>query len=94
MSVLRVDRRSVQNFDWMLFGLIIILAMGGIINLVSATAAGVEGGMSDIVRRQLLVQGLGEPHNRELGSDVWGHHGKGEQSGDGRCVHDMPPAAL
>ncbi len=55
-----LDRRSIQNFDWVLVGLVVILASMGIINLMSASAAGVEGGMSDIVRRQMasMVGGL------------------------------------
>jgi rod shape determining protein RodA len=54
-----VDRRSIQNFDWVLIGLVLILAAVGIVNLMSAAAAGVEGGMSDIVRRQLTAMGAG-----------------------------------
>lgn len=50
--MLRIDRRSIQNFDWVFLGLILLLAGAGVVNLVSATQAGVEGGMSDIVRRQ------------------------------------------
>ncbi len=57
--MLRVDRRSVQNFDWVLLGLVVALLGLGLLNLVSATAAGVEGGMSDIVRRQMLAMGVG-----------------------------------
>jgi len=51
--MLTVDRRSVQNFDWVLCILILLLVACGLVNLMSATAAGVEGGMSDIVRRQI-----------------------------------------
>jgi rod shape determining protein RodA len=54
-----LDRRSLQNFDWVLVVLIVTLSGLGILNLVSATAAGVEGGMSDIVRRQMLAMGGG-----------------------------------
>ncbi|MBW2229263.1 MAG: rod shape-determining protein RodA [Deltaproteobacteria bacterium] len=57
--MLTVDRRSVQNFDWTLVGLVAVLATFGLVNLVSATAAGVEGGMSDIVRRQMAAMALG-----------------------------------
>jgi len=57
--MLTVDRRSIQNFDWVLVGLVVLLAGLGVLNLASATAAGVEGGMSDIVRRQLIVMGVG-----------------------------------
>ena len=33
--MLGIDRRSVQNFDWMLFGLTVILATAGIVNLIA-----------------------------------------------------------
>jgi rod shape determining protein RodA len=55
--VLGIDRRSVQNFDWALLGLICVLATFGIVNLYSATYT--TGGFSDEVRRQLLSLGLG-----------------------------------
>lgn len=57
--MLTVDRRSVQNFDWVLVSLVLVLVSIGLVNLVSATAAGVEGGMSDIVRRQMMSAVLG-----------------------------------
>ena len=57
--MLHLDRRSVQNFDWVLVGLVGVLLAFGIVNLMSATAAGVEGGISDIVRRQMTAMGLG-----------------------------------
>jgi rod shape determining protein RodA len=58
MSALRVEGNRGQHFDWMLAGLVVLLATMGIVNLVSAAAAGVEGG-SDIVGRQMTVLGLG-----------------------------------
>lgn len=58
MSDLRVDRSRGQHFDWTLTGIVLILAMMGLVNLVSAAASGVEGG-SDIVGRQMIVLGLG-----------------------------------
>ena len=57
--MLSVDRRSIQNFDWVFLGLVLVLLACGAVNLVSATAAGVEGGMSDIVRRQLTAMAGG-----------------------------------
>jgi len=57
--VLHLDRRSVQNFDWVLVALVGVLLVFGLVNLVSATAAGVEGGMSDVVRRQAIAMGIG-----------------------------------
>jgi rod shape determining protein RodA len=52
-----IDRRLVQNFDWMLLVVVLLLASMGIVNLVSATAGGE--GLSDTVRRQLLSVGVG-----------------------------------
>lgn len=57
MSALRVERRRVAHFDWVLVALVLALVAMGIINLVSAAASGVEGG-ADIVSRQLSVMGL------------------------------------
>ena len=55
--MLGIDRRSVQNFDWMLLGLILILGTAGLVNLYSATFT--PDGLSDEVRRQLLSFGVG-----------------------------------
>jgi rod shape determining protein RodA len=55
--VLGIDRRTVQNFDWMLFGLVVVLVGIGLVNLVSSTHAGPE--MSEEVRRQLFSLGAG-----------------------------------
>jgi len=55
--VLRIDRRSIQNFDWTLLGLITLLAAAGLVNLYSAT--GSPDGLSDEMRRQLVSFGLG-----------------------------------
>jgi len=55
--VLGVDRRAVQNFDWMLFGLVALLVSVGVLNLWSSTHAEAE--MSDEVRRQLISLGVG-----------------------------------
>ncbi len=55
--MLRIDRRSIQNFDWTLLGLITLLAAAGLVNLFSAT--GSPDGLSDEMRRQLVSFGLG-----------------------------------
>jgi len=55
--MLGVDRRSVQNFDWVLFGLVTGLVGLGLLNLWSSTAG--EAGISGEVRRQLMSLGLG-----------------------------------
>jgi len=58
MSELRVEGNRGQQFDWLLAGIVVVLALMGLANLVSAAASGVEGG-SDIVGRQLTVLGIG-----------------------------------
>jgi rod shape determining protein RodA len=55
--VLGVDRRSLQNFDWMLLGLTAALVTIGFVNLYSSTHAGAE--LSEEVRRQLLSLAVG-----------------------------------
>ena len=57
MNALRVERRRVAHFDWVLVVIVIVLVAMGIVNLVSAAASGVEGG-ANIVGRQLSVMGL------------------------------------
>ncbi len=55
--MLGVDRRAIQNFDWMLFLLVFGLVVIGMLNLWSSTH--VEVGMSSEVRRQLVSLGIG-----------------------------------
>lgn len=55
---MNVDRRSLQYFDWVFFAIAACLLVFGFINLASATNSGVEGGMSDILRRQGFVVAL------------------------------------
>ncbi len=52
-----IDRRLLQNFDWLLFGLIAAIVGIGLVNLISATHTGA--GLSDEVHRQLLSLGVG-----------------------------------
>jgi rod shape determining protein RodA len=52
-----IDRRVLQNFDWMLTSLVGFLLLVGLVNLYSSTYA--PGGLSDEVRRQLISLGLG-----------------------------------
>lgn len=54
-----VDRRLLQNFDWVLFALACTLAAIGIANLISATYTGSGQELSPAVRRQLVSLGLG-----------------------------------
>jgi len=57
--LLHIDRRSIQNFDWVLLALVGLLVLAGLVNLVSASHAGVEGGNADVLRRQLSALALG-----------------------------------
>lgn len=54
----RVDRTLGQNFDWRLFGLVVLLLAFGLLNLASATHEA-ERAISPIVRRQLIAVGVG-----------------------------------
>lgn len=53
--MLRIDRRSAQNFDWLLLGLTVLLVGLGLGNLLSATHAGGGEGMAPEMRRQLTA---------------------------------------
>ena len=55
----RIDRRSVQNFDWVLAGVALFLLVIGLGNLYSATVAGTSGGFPAEMKRQLAALGLG-----------------------------------
>jgi rod shape determining protein RodA len=55
--LLRIDRRSIQNFDWTLLALITALLAAGLVNLYSAT--GSNDGFSGEMRRQLMSLALG-----------------------------------
>jgi rod shape determining protein RodA len=57
--LLRIDRRAVQNFDWVFLGITGLLVVCGIVNLMSATYSGAGEGLSESMRRQLLALGLG-----------------------------------
>lgn len=54
-----IDRRSVQNFDWVLAGMVAGLLAVGLANLVSATHAGGGAALSPEVKRQLVALALG-----------------------------------
>jgi len=57
--MLGIDRRTVQNFDWVLFGLVGTLIACGLVNLTSASHAGDDLLLSATVRRQISAVGLG-----------------------------------
>jgi rod shape determining protein RodA len=59
MAMARIDRRSVQNFDWVLAGVALFLLVIGFGNLYSATVAGTSGGFPAEMKRQLAALGLG-----------------------------------
>ena len=56
--MLSIDRRSLQNFDWLLLLLTLLLLGIGLVNLFSATQAGSEGGLPSEFRRQLAALAL------------------------------------
>lgn len=52
-----IDRRSIQNFDWVLLAIVSGLIGFGLLNLLSASHADVEVGFSIYFRRQLIALG-------------------------------------
>jgi rod shape determining protein RodA len=54
-----IDRRSLQNFDWPLLGLVLAIVAIGFANLYSATLTGAASALSSEFRRQLVAFGLG-----------------------------------
>lgn len=56
-----IDRRSFQHFDWLLFGLVLLLLCCGFANLYSATRAGSEDGLPPVFKRQAFALALGAP---------------------------------
>ena len=57
--MLRIDRRSAQNFDWLLLGLTVLLVGMGLANLLSATHSSANEGMAPEMRRQLGALAVG-----------------------------------
>jgi rod shape determining protein RodA len=57
--LLGLDRRSVQNFDWVLLALVLLLLGVGFGNLYSATIAGSDTPLPSELRRQLAALGAG-----------------------------------
>jgi rod shape determining protein RodA len=56
--MLQFDRRLLENFEWVLLGLVLLLAGLGILNLYSASSSSTQGG-SPVWIRQLYWAGLG-----------------------------------
>ena len=55
----RIERRTAQNYEWWLLGLVFLLLGLGLGNLMSATHAGAEGLFSPNVVRQFAAIGIG-----------------------------------
>jgi len=55
--VASMDRRLLQNFDWMLLLLVTAIVAVGLVNLISATHTGAA--LSGEVKRQLVATGIG-----------------------------------
>ncbi|MGH0035219.1 MAG: rod shape-determining protein RodA [Myxococcota bacterium] len=53
--MLGIDRRVIQNFDWVFLGLVGMLVLCALVNLASATHSSDSAGLSDVMRRQLAV---------------------------------------
>jgi rod shape determining protein RodA len=53
-----IDRRSLQNFDWVLLGVVLLLLSAGLLNLYSATLGGTTEGLPPLFRRQLIALGV------------------------------------
>ena len=53
------DRRLAQNFDWILFGLALIVAGIGLVVLYSAVTAGTQTAERALFNRQLMWYGIG-----------------------------------
>jgi len=54
-----IDRRFIQNFNWSLLLLMIILISVGVINLYSASQAGTEAKGTPVYLKQILLVGVG-----------------------------------
>ena len=54
-----IDRRFIQNFNWSLISLVLILIIIGVINLFSATYLSEGGKGSPIYLKQLYIAGIG-----------------------------------
>jgi len=54
-----IDRRLIQNFEWPLLVMGVLIAIIGIINLISAAPGAIEDGMPAIAVRQMVWLGVG-----------------------------------
>ena len=53
-----IDRRLIQNFEWPLFSLVLLLSLIGVVNLISAAPAS-DAWLPATVQRQIYWIGLG-----------------------------------
>jgi rod shape determining protein RodA len=53
------DRRLAQHFDWILFGLSLVVAGIGLVALYSAVTAGTQTGDKALFNKQLMWYGIG-----------------------------------
>lgn len=54
-----IDRRLIQNFEWPLFAMGVLIAIIGIVNLISASPEQTVTGLPDTALRQLIWLGIG-----------------------------------
>jgi rod shape determining protein RodA len=54
-----IDRRLIQHFDWSLFGMALLLALIGVVNLISAAPESAATGLPSTALRQLTFLGVG-----------------------------------
>ena len=54
-----IDRRLIQNFEWPLFTMAVLVAGIGIANLISASPEQTATGLPDTALRQLVWLGIG-----------------------------------
>jgi rod shape determining protein RodA len=54
-----IDRRLIQNFEWPILTMGLLMAGVGIVNLVSAAPGGIEAGIPATAMRQVVWLGLG-----------------------------------
>ena len=54
-----IDRRLIQNFEWPLFTMAVLVAGIGIVNLISASPEQTASGLPDTALRQLVWLGIG-----------------------------------
>ncbi len=54
ISRIRIDRRSIQNFDWLIFAVVVLITVLGIMTIFSATRPVLEKGQPSFYLRQTV----------------------------------------